>query len=744
MRNKPHNRNNSAQNGLSDIWTRTRPALLDVWAGVKTLGWVLWQLLRPLGQISWRGMSHWPFWKKTLLHGSSVGFAMMIALFLGLFMITRAHTPDPQTDLWSINRPPSVTLLDRQGELIGIRGSHYGDPVPVTELPDYVVASFVSTEDRRFYSHHGFDPRGFTRAILTNIRYRALREGGSTITQQLARSLFLSNERTLNRKLVELHLALWLEARYEKDELLSLYLNRTYLGSGAYGVEAAAQVYFGKSARELTLPEAALLAGLPKAPSTLSPTVNFEGAARRSVEVIDNLVETDIISPATAELAKMAPPILQLKNLNTDFGYVTDHALVRTADLLGGIETDIVITTTIDRTIQEYAASAVRAVMTEEAFDLGAEQAALIAYDNEGELLAMVGGRAYDDSQFNRATQAVRQPGSVFKPFVYLAALENGISTRTLFIDQPTEVEGWQPRNYTGTNRGPIRMTEAIAQSINSVAVQASEAVGRAEVVEAAQRLGITRDLQPHPSVALGAMAVTLEEITSAYLPFARSGLSASPYVISRIENRQGEVVYERALQPQQQLFDESVSRDMTHLMHQVMVSGTGRRARPGSRAAAGKTGTTNDWKDAWFVGYTAQMTAGVWVGNDENASMQEVTGGTLPASIWRSFMLAAHEGMENKSLPGAFAADAGSENVRQREFYAGLESDFDMATTVTAGASYAQARGDFGNSVTGTELPVAQTYPMDSDIPIARDTESDPEPAPQRPRWWPFRRRGE
>ncbi|MCI5044881.1 MAG: PBP1A family penicillin-binding protein [Aquisalinus sp.] len=735
---KASNKTGEQQSAVTAAWSKAQPALLDVWAGLKTLGWVLWQLLRPLGNLSWRGLSHWPFWKKIGLHGSSVGFATVIAIFFGLFAITRAHTPDPQTDLWSINRPPSVTLLDRDGELIGIRGSHYGEPVPVSDLPDYVVASFISTEDRRFYRHHGFDPRGFTRAILTNIRVGALREGGSTITQQLARSLFLSNERTLNRKLVELHLALWLEARYQKEEILSLYLNRTYLGSGAYGVEAAAQIYFDKSARDLTLPEAALLAGLPKAPSTLSPTVNFEGAARRSIEVIDNLVETKVISRETADLAKMAPPILQMQNLNTEFGYVTDHALARTANILGAIDTDIVITTTVDREAQEKAVSAIRNIMTEEAVNLGAEQAALIAYGADGNLLAMVGGVAYEDSQFNRATQAVRQPGSVFKPFVYLAALENGISTRTLFIDQPTEVEGWQPRNYTGRYRGPVRMSESIAQSINSVAVQASEAVGRGKVVEAAKRLGIKREIQAHPSVALGAMAMTLEEITSAYLPFSRNGLSATPYVISRIENRQGEVLYEYELQPQTQLFTEATAKDMTHLMHQVLVTGTGRRARLGSRAAAGKTGTTNDWKDAWFVGYTAQMATGVWVGNDANTSMAEITGGTLPANIWRNFMQAAHEGLEDQPLPGAFTADASTDNVRQSEFYAGLESDFDMATTLVAGSTYASTAGV---AAVG-DLPIADTYPLDSDIPISQETENPSKP--ERPRWWPFRRRGE
>ncbi len=707
--------------------------MLDMWAGVQTVGWVFWQMLKPLGRLSWRGLSHWPLWKRVFLHGSSVGFVVGIALFFGLFSLTRGYTPDPDVDLWTINRPPSVALLDREGDTIGNRGSHYGDPVPINELPDYVVSTFISTEDRRFYRHHGFDLRGFIRAMVTNIRRGQMREGASTITQQLARSLFLSTDRTLNRKLTELHLAVWLETRYSKDEILSLYLNRTYLGSGAYGIEAASNLYFDKSARDLTLPEAALLAGLPKAPSTLSPMVNFDGAARRANEVIDNLVETKKINRTTAAIAKMAPPTLKMTDLNAEFGYFVDHALIETANILGGIKTDIVITTTIDTDLQQKAVAAVAEALNAESDAIGAEQAALIAFENDGNVVALVGGRSYQESQFNRATQAVRQPGSVFKPFVYLAALENGMSLRTLFFDQPTEVEEWRPRNYTKEYKGPMRMTEALAQSINSVAVQASEAVGRGKVIETARRLGITHELKAHPSVALGSMEVTLDEITSAYLPFAREGLSATPYAILRIENRQGELLYEHTPQPQTQLFKKSVARDMTHLLHQVMLSGTGRRASLGRRDAAGKTGTTNDWKDAWFVGYTAQITAGSWVGNDEARSMDEVTGGTLPARIWRNFMLSAHDGIKPVSLPGAFAAEAGSETMRLVEYYNGLGDDFLEATYTSSQVGYAEA-GDID------QLAIADTYPIDDEADAAA---SEDQKKPRR-RWWGLGRKRE
>ncbi len=714
----------------SGFWQSAKgvgPIMLDLWAGLQTVGWVFWQLLKPIGKLSWKGLQYWPFWKRVFLHGSSVAFFLSIAFFLGLFSITRTTTPDKDVDLWSINRPASVTVLDKDGELIGIRGSHYGDPVPLDELPDYVVATFVSTEDRRFYGHSGFDLRGLARAALTNIRAGRMREGASTITQQLARNLFLSADKTVTRKLKELHLAIWLEARYSKEEILSLYLNRTYLGSGAYGVEAASQIYYNKSARELTLPEAALLAGLPKAPSTLSPTVNFEGAARRATEVIDNLVETKKIDKRSAALAKLAPPNLEMTNLNADFGYAVDHVLIQTANILDGINEDIVISTTLSTEVQRMAVAAVRETLTEETDLLGAEQAALIAFGNEGNLLAMVGGRSYDDSQFNRATQAMRQPGSVFKPFVFLAALENGMHTRTLFIDQPTIVEGWRPRNYTGDYRGPMRMIDAMAQSVNSVAVQVSETVGREKVIEAARRLGVTHKLIEHPSVALGSYEVTLNEITSSYLPFAREGLSATPYSLLRVENRQGELLYEYMPTQETDLFDKTTSQDMTHLMHQVMLSGTGRRASLGKRDAAGKTGTTNDWKDAWFVGYTAQMTAGTWVGNDENRSMEEVTGGTLPAQIWQKFMLAAHDKLEMKPLPGATPAKAGSEVIRLVEYYNGLSEDFRTASYAQQQEMPRQSRSLFNKA--------EETDPTTSN--------DQPEESKKKRGWWPFGQRG-
>ena len=715
-------------------WRWIKSNSLDLWAGATTVGWVLGQIFGPIlrfsGRNLWALLSNTGLWRRVSYHGSSVAFVAAIALLFGLFSLTRSYTPPADADLWTINRPPSVTMLDRSGEEIGIRGSQYDDPVPLEDLPPYVVAAFLSTEDRRFYRHNGFDLRGFIRAMVTNLRSGSFREGASTITQQLARNLFLSNERSLERKLQELNLAFWLETRYSKDELLSLYLNRTYLGAGTFGIDAAAQLYFNKSARDLTLPEAALLAGLPKAPSTLSPTVNFEGAAKRSLEVIDNLVETRVIDRTTAEIAKTTPPELDIQTAYNDFGYFFDYVYELADALVEGIESDIVITTTIDSSLQQKAQAAVTATLTEENLALGAEQAALIAYDNDGAITAMVGGRSYEESQFNRATQARRQPGSAFKPFVYLAALEGGMTPRTLFIDQPTEVEEWKPRNYTNEFLGPMRMTEAMARSVNSVAVQASETVGRKNVVEAARRNGITSDLKAHPSVALGSMEVTLEEITSAYLPFARKGLSATPYAILKIENRENEILYEHEPSPQTQLFKENVSADMTHLMHQVMLNGTGSRANLGRRDAAGKTGTTNDWRDAWFIGYTAQITAGIWVGNDLNTPMDKITGGSLPAAIWRNFMLAAHEDVTNVALPGAFAA-TGSEELRLIEFYNGLQEDF-------RGARYAEAGGRRSNDPYAYNERVEQVEGY-----TAREEELERQRREQRRRerrrWWIF-----
>ncbi len=598
----------------------------------------------------------------------SIGLAGALAVLFLYF----APREQEGADLWAVNRLPSIVVLDRNGEEIAARGARYGEAVRVEELPDYVVKAFLATEDRRFYQHSGVDLRGTLRAFVANLKSGGVVEGGSTITQQLAKNLFLSPEQTYERKLREALLALWLEGRYEKDEILSLYLNRIYLGAGAYGIESAAKTYFGKSADEISLAEAVMLAGLPKAPSTLAPTQNPFGAEARAKEVLDNLLETKAVTPFEAREARKNPPIITQSARDAGLGYFFDYVAAKARELAGEEAIDLIVTTTIDQKLQRDAEAAVSSVITTDAKLAGAEQAALVAYDVDGAMRAMVGGASYVESQFNRATQAKRQPGSAFKPFVYVAALENEKTPSTKYVDEEVEVDGWTPQNYSGEfSYKNMRLTEAMAKSVNSVAVQVSEEVGRAKVVEAAKRLGVKTDIPAVPSIALGATNMTLEDLTSAYLPLARGGLSAEPYAITKIVDQRGTILFERADRRPRALLNAAVSKDMNHLLYQVMDSGTGARAKLGNRVSVGKTGTTNDWRDAWFIGYTAQMTAGVWVGNDNFRPMEKITGGKLPAQIWKNFMIAAHQELPRRAIPGATPAVTYDDEQALIYFYA-------------------------------------------------------------------------
>lgn len=580
------------------------------------------------------------------------------------------------TDLWQVNREPAITILDRNGEELAVRGSRYGEAVPLADLPPYLVKAFLATEDRRFYQHGGVDLRGTLRALFANLRGGGVREGGSTITQQLARNLFLSAEQTYGRKAREALLALWLEGHYTKDQILSLYLNRIYLGAGAYGIEAAARTYFNKSARDVTLSEAVLLAGLPKAPARLAPTLNPVGAQTRAAVVLDNLVETKAISAFEAREAKKHPPAIANGRDGADLGYFFDYITAQARDLVGDRPGDLVVTTTLDKHMQTEAENAVNRILDESARKAGAEQGALVAFDVDGALRAMVGGKSYLESQFNRATQAQRQPGSSFKPFVFAAGFEAGLTPKSVFIDQPISVGNWQPQNYKSGYVGRIRLTQAAAESINTVAVQVSEYAGRQKVVDLAHRLGIRSKLLPVPSIALGAVNINLFELTGAYVPFATGGLKPDVYAIQRIEGQNSEVIYRHRREEPARVLDPQIAEDVTHLLYQVIYSGsgTGRAANLGGRIAVGKTGTTNDWRDALFVGYTAQLVTGVWVGNDAYTSMAKVTGGTYPARIWKQFMLAAMQGQPNLPLPGAYPAPTYADENELLSFYQDVE----------------------------------------------------------------------
>ncbi|MBT6116286.1 MAG: PBP1A family penicillin-binding protein [Rhodospirillaceae bacterium] len=556
-------------------------------------------------------------------------------------------------------RGPSITLVGHDGTRIASHVALFGEAVQIGDVPAYLPQAVLATEDRRFYDHPGVDPVGVLRALVANLRAGHVVQGGSTITQQLAKNLFLGPERTLRRKIQETILALWLEQRYSKDEILTIYLNRVYFGAGAYGVEAAARRYFGKPASALGLYEAAMLAGLLKAPSRYNPARDGDLARQRTAVVLDNMVAAGFLDP---EMAKRAGE----QRARTDLGgggwegrHFVDWVLEQVPAFVGAPDTNLIVVTTLDARLQRVAEQALAGLLDTAGAESGAGQAALLAMTPGGAIRAMVGGRDYRTSQFNRATQAFRQPGSAFKLFVYLAGLEAGLSPRSRVQDAPVTVEGWSPGNYTDRFLGDIDLTEALAKSVNTAAVRVSEQVGRKRVSNAARRLGLTGDIPAGPSLALGTGEVTLLELTQAYATVANGGAGVWSYAIEEIRDETGEVLYRRSGSGPGTVLAPGTVRDMTRMLTAVVTQGTGRAADIG-RPAAGKTGTSQDYRDAWFVGFTAELAAGIWMGNDDGAPMNKVTGGGLPARLWAAFMKAALEGQPVRPLPGLALLDSG------------------------------------------------------------------------------------
>jgi penicillin-binding protein 1A len=539
------------------------------------------------------------------------------------------------------SRRPGVTILAADGSLIAGYGDLYGQRLTVNELPPELVQAVIAIEDRRFFEHPGVDARGLLRAMVANVMAGGVVQGGSTLTQQLAKNLFLTPERSLDRKIRELILALALEHKFEKDELLTIYLNRVYLGAGTYGVEAAAQRYFGTSARNVDTYQAAVLAGLLRAPSRLNPDNDPDAAHQRAVTVLSAMVEAGYLKPEAAEsIARTRRPgrgdgaTPRPRVTGETRRYFADWVLERAAGYAGARGTDLSVETSLDPRLQGLAEAAVAAT------DIKGAQVALLAMRDDGAVLAMVGGKRYGASQFNRVTTALRQPGSAFKPIVYLPALEAGMSPDSRVVDAPITVDGWIPRNFTGTFRGEVTLREAVARSLNTVAVRVSEDVGRGQVVQAARRLGITAPLRPHPSIALGAGEVTPLELAAAYAVFANGGFAVTPYGITEV--RQGDdVVFRRTGATSRRVIDAESAAQMTDMLRAVVDWGTGKSAGFGV-AAAGKSGTSQDFRDAWFIGYVGNLVTVVWVGNDDNSPMDRVTGSTIPAAIWRAFMAPA------------------------------------------------------------------------------------------------------
>jgi penicillin-binding protein 1A len=490
---------------------------------------------------------------------------------------------------------------------------------------------------------------------VTNLLHRGVSQGGSTLTQQLAKNLFLTQERTMQRKLQEAELAIWLERKHSKNEILELYLNRVYFGSGAYGVEAAAQRYFGKSAKNVSIAEAAMLAGLVKSPSRLAPNRNPEGAEQRAQIVLAAMADARFITDAQAQ-ASIGHPAINVKPAGAGtVNYVADWIGEVLDDLVGQIDQSITVETTIDPKLQTVAEAAIIDELAAKSVKFNVSQGALVAMTPEGAVRAMVGGRNYAESQYNRAVTARRQPGSSFKPFVYLTALEQGLTPDTIRQDAPIEVKGWRPENYTHEYFGAVTLTQALAMSLNTVAIRLGLEVGPKNVVRTAHRLGISSRLEPNASIALGTSEVSVVEMVGAYAPFANGGFAVSPHVVTKIKTAEGgKVLYRRQAEEHNQVIEPRYVAMMNTMMRETLISGTAKKAEIPGWAAAGKTGTSQDYRDAWFIGYTANLVTGVWLGNDDNSPTRKATGGGLPVEVWSRFMRAAHEGVPVAALPNS------------------------------------------------------------------------------------------
>ncbi len=595
----------------------------------------------------------------TILYWAAVAAVWVAIFFVGLVFVFSRDLPDT-SKLYDIHKQPSITYLDRSGALLGVRGSQYAPPVDIDKLPVYVPAAFVAIEDRRFYHHWGFDTWGIMRALSADLRHGHAVEGASTITQQLARNLFLTPDQNIKRKVQEVMLAVWLEHKYSKKQILALYLNRVYFGGGAYGIEAAAQRFFNKPAAQLSVGEAAMLAGLLKSPTHYSPVGDAERSASRATIVLDKMVETHAITPEQRAEA-FAHPVKVSKTLASAYiQYFVDWVDGQTRQLVGQPQQDLVVETTLDLPLDGLAANAVRATIAKD-YNQGVQQAALVSVDGVGRVRALIGGLDYGESQFNRAVDARRQAGSSWKPFVYLAAMEAGRTPDVVVVDEPLTIGNWSPHNYTNRFLGAMTLQQALAQSINTVAARLADEVGRDNVAHVAHRLGIMSTVNTDPAMALGTTQVSPLEMAQAYMPFGNGGDLAAAYGIEQIRTTNGQVLYQHKADAKVNVIGNPPLTYMDQMMRAVIAGGTGTKAAIPGYDLAGKTGTTSDYKDAWFCGFTGGFTTVVWVGKDDNTAMKKVTGGGAPAELWKSYMASALPHLQVQKIPAGPAAPAGA-----------------------------------------------------------------------------------
>jgi penicillin-binding protein 1A len=655
-----------------DHWkTRLRRALLDVDSRIDTAiyltrtwgrelyerftvfmdrfhvaGWRRWYMVEPISEALTLG---------------SGGLVLMLALAIPAFRET-------SDDDWLKRSELAVTFLDRYGNEIGSRGIRHNDSIPLEEFPDHLIKAVLATEDRRFYEHFGIDVPGTMRAVLTNARAGGVVQGGSSLTQQLAKNLFLSNERTIERKVKEAFLALWLEARLPKNEIFKLYLDRAYLGGGTFGVDAAAQYYFNKSARDVNLSEAAMLAGLFKAPSKFAPHVNLPAARARANVVLDNLVEAGFMTEGQVFGARRNPATAVDRRDERAPNYYLDWAFDEMKKLVDTLPKSVhervfVTRLAVDLNLQRQSEKVIETALRQYGREYHSKQAAAVLMETDGAVRAMVGGRDYGESQFNRATDALRQPGSSFKPYVYATALASGgFRPNSIVVDSQVCIGNWCPKNYSGGFSGPMTLTQAIIHSINVIPIKLSIAlgngnpkIGRAKILETARAAGLRTPLPDTPSMPIGADEVTVLDHTGGYGIFVNSGMSIAPHAILEVRTGAGELIwrFDRDGKKPARVISAQVAADMSMMMSKVVEEGTAKRAILDGIKAAGKTGTTNSYRDAWFVGFTGNYIAGVWFGNDDYTATNRMTGGSLPAEVWHDIMTYAHQGVELRPIPG-------------------------------------------------------------------------------------------
>jgi penicillin-binding protein 1A len=638
----------SSAKGIRELYERYSTFMDSFYVG----RWKRWVFIEPLSEAATLGLG---------------GLVVLLALAIPAFRETADEDWLKKSDL-------AVTFLDRYGNPIGSRGIKHNDSIPLEDFPDVLIKATLATEDRRFYDHFGIDIAGTARALVTNAQAGGVRQGGSSITQQLAKNLFLSNERTIERKINEAFLAIWLEWRLTKNEILKLYLDRAYMGGGTFGVDGAAHFYFNKSARDVTLAEAAMLAGLFKAPTKYAPHINLPAARARANVVLDNLVDAGFMTEGQVFGARRNPAFAVDRRDEASPNYYLDYAFDEMRKLVDTFpksysERVFVVRTAIDTNVQKAAEDAIENQLRQFGRDYHATQAATVVADLDGGIRAMVGGRDYGASQFNRATDAYRQPGSSFKPYVYTTALLNGYTPNSIMVDGPVCIGNWCPQNYGHSYSGPVTLTQAITRSINVIPVKLSieigrraqpkapnpAKIGRAKIVEVARRFGIKAPLPDTPSLPIGSDEVTVLEHAVAYATFPNRGKAVTPHAVLEVRTGAGDLVWrwDRDGPKPRQAIPPNIAADVAGMMSHVVSEGTARRAALDGIPTAGKTGTTNAYRDAWFVGYTGNFTCAVWYGNDDYSPTNRMTGGSLPAQTWHDIMVAAHQGVEVREIPG-------------------------------------------------------------------------------------------